>query len=287
MKFQQKYYQLNHGHISAIEIGDVSTSSTTVLCLHGWLDNAASFESTLNVLSEQDPDLHLCAIDLPGHGFSSHKAEGNYYPFHDYIDDLYQLLSTHLNHRKVVLVGHSLGALIASCVSSAFPELVSGFVQIEGVGPLPEIETNTVNRLREGVISRKRVLNKPPRTFDSLEPVISRRAKLNKVASKLIELIIVRGTEKVGDAYCWRHDIKLQCQSVYRMSFPHADELLKHIRCPHSIILGDSGYPELKERVEQLEEVDFKLKVISGGHHCHLENPSNVANIILALVNKI
>jgi pimeloyl-ACP methyl ester carboxylesterase len=39
---------------------------TPTLCLHGWLDNCASFEP----LFERTADLNLTAVDLPGHGLS-------------------------------------------------------------------------------------------------------------------------------------------------------------------------------------------------------------------------
>ncbi len=138
-------YLLEQGQLAAIEVGNAKMAEVSVIFIHGWLDNAASFLSLMPALHALAPKLHLCAVDLPGHGFSSHKA--GYSAFHDYIDDLDQLL-LNLSPNKPVLVGHSLGALIASCYSAAFPEQVSGLVQIEGFGPLSEPATHSVTRLR-------------------------------------------------------------------------------------------------------------------------------------------
>jgi pimeloyl-ACP methyl ester carboxylesterase len=144
MRDERKREILN-GHIATIEYGCSETAELSVVFLHGWLDNAASFESVMASLHALNPDWHLCAIDLPGHGLSSHKEASNFYPFHDYIDDVYQFLAN-LSPNRLVLVGHSLGALIASCYSAAFPEQVSGLVQVEGYGPLAEKAQETVSR---------------------------------------------------------------------------------------------------------------------------------------------
>lgn len=50
-----------------------------VLCMHGWLDNAASFE----LLAPRLPGLRVVALDLPGHGLSEHREAGNTYAFID------------------------------------------------------------------------------------------------------------------------------------------------------------------------------------------------------------
>lgn len=149
-------YLLDQGQLAAIEVGNAEMAEVSVIFIHGWLDNAASFLSLMPALHALAPKLHLCAVDLPGHGFSSHKA--GYSAFHDYIDDLDQLL-LNLSPNKPVLVGHSLGALIASCYSAAFPEQVSGLVQIEGFGPLSEPATHSVTRLRQGIRSRHALRN--------------------------------------------------------------------------------------------------------------------------------
>ena len=157
----EKSYSLASGTLATQQIGNPETTVTTVVFIHGWLDNSASFSSVISNLEVLSPNSHLVAIDLFGHGFSSHKS-GSYYPFHDYIDDLHQLV-TKLSPNRLVLVGHSLGALIASCYSAAFPEKVSGLIQIEGHGPLSEAPHETVSRLRDGVLSRLRQRRKPSR----------------------------------------------------------------------------------------------------------------------------
>ncbi|MBC8071680.1 MAG: alpha/beta fold hydrolase, partial [Deltaproteobacteria bacterium] len=59
-----------------------------VLCLHGWLDNAASFDRLLPHL----PGLRLVALDLPGHGHSQHKPAGSSYAFVDAVADVVEVL---------------------------------------------------------------------------------------------------------------------------------------------------------------------------------------------------
>ncbi|MCG9581985.1 alpha/beta hydrolase [Vibrio tubiashii] len=284
MRDERKREILN-GHIATIEYGHSETAELSVVFLHGWLDNAASFESVMASLHALNPDWHLCAIDLPGHGLSSHKEASNFYPFHDYIDDVYQFLAN-LSPNRLVLVGHSLGALIASCYSAAFPEQVSGLIQIEGYGPLAETAQEAVSRLREGVLSRQRIRRKPTRVMLSEQEAIERRAKVNQIESELIAPIILRGLEAHQSGWIWRHDVKLQSQSLYRMSFEHAESFRQQVTCPQLVILGDEGFSYLQSfQLDASDSTHFEM--IEGGHHCHLQAPSRVSNLIFGLVNKI
>lgn len=283
MKLIETMYPLEHGQLAAVEVGDAKMAEVSVIFIHGWLDNAASFFSLMQALHHLCPDLHLCAIDLPGHGLSSHRA--GYYPFHDYIDDIDQLL-LNLSPNKRLLVGHSLGALIASCYSAAFPEQVSGLVQIEGYGPLAEEESETVSRLREGVLSRQRIRRKPARAFASLQDAIERRAKVNHLLPEQIAPIVTRGVVERDSQWYWRHDIKLQSQSLYRMSWQHAHSIRQHITCPQVVILGEQGFSHLQSFRQDASEA-IQIELVAGGHHCHLQSPIRVIDLIFGLVNKI
>ncbi|MFZ3407634.1 alpha/beta fold hydrolase [Vibrio chagasii] len=281
----EKSYSLASGTLATQQMGNPETTVTTVVFIHGWLDNSASFSSVITNLQTRLPDCHLIAIDLFGHGLSSHKS-GSYYPFHDYIDDLHQLV-TKLSPNRLVLVGHSLGALIASCYSAAFPEKVSGLIQIEGHGPLSEAPQETVSRLRDGVLSRLRQRRKPSRPLSSLEDAIKLRAHANQINAELIAPIVERGIAELDDSWQWRCDPNLKCDSLYRMSQAHAEAIMAAIECPQLIILGNDGFRHLQHNRYKSAHSPLNIETVPGGHHCHLESPELVSELILGLVNKI
>lgn len=281
----EKSYSLASGKLATQQIGNPETTATTVVFIHGWLDNSASFSSVLSNLETLSPNSHLVAIDLFGHGFSSHKS-GSYYPFHDYIDDLHQLV-TKLSPNRLVLVGHSLGALIASCYSAAFPEKVSGLIQIEGHGPLSEAPQETVSRLRDGVLSRLRQRRKPSRPLASLEDAIKLRAHANQINAELIAPIVERGIVELDNSWQWRCDPNLKCDSLYRMSQAHAEAIMVAIECPQLIVLGNDGFRHLQHNRYKSAHSPLNIETVPGGHHCHLESPELVSELILGVVNKI
>ncbi|WP_172379862.1 alpha/beta fold hydrolase [Vibrio sp. Vb339] len=281
----EKSYSLASGTLATQQIGNSKTTATTVVFIHGWLDNSASFTQVMPQIAKLSPDTHLVAIDLFGHGFSSHKP-GSYYPFHDYIDDLHQLV-TKLSPNRLVLVGHSLGALIASCYSAAFPEKVSGLIQIEGHGPLSEAPHETVSRLRDGVLSRLRQRRKPSRPLASLEDAIKLRAHANQINAELIAPIVERGIVEFENSWQWRCDPNLKCDSLYRMSQAHAEAIMAAIECPQLIILGNDGFRHLQHNRYKSVHSPLHIETVPGGHHCHLESPELVSELILGVVNKI
>ncbi len=281
----EKSYSLASGTLATQQIGNPQTTVMTVVFIHGWLDNSSSFNQVIQQVAKFAPNAHLVAIDLFGHGFSSHKS-GSYYPFHDYIDDLHQLV-TKLSPNRLVLVGHSLGALIASCYSAAFPEKVSGLIQIEGHGPLSEAPHETVSRLRDGVLSRLRQRRKPSRPLASLEDAIKLRAHANQINAELIAPIVERGIVEFENSWQWRCDPNLKCDSLYRMSQAHAEAIMAAIECPQLIILGNDGFRYLQHNRYKSAHSPLIIETVPGGHHCHLESPELVSELILGLVNKI
>lgn len=102
-----------------------------VLCLHGWLDNAASFVPLAPYLKDFD----LLALDFAGHGFSSHRPETSRYYFPDNLYDLDAALDI-LGWETCHIIGHSMGGGIASGFAAALPERVNRLVLLDAVGIL-------------------------------------------------------------------------------------------------------------------------------------------------------
>ncbi|MCE0492910.1 alpha/beta fold hydrolase [Vibrio salinus] len=272
--------------LAGIEMGEAEGSPFSIVFIHGWLDNAASFQVLLSKLHNSLPDVHLYAPDLPGHGLSKHKGEYYFYPFHDYLDDIHQVISA-LPTKSCVLVGHSLGGLIASCYSAAFPEKVSALVQIEGKGPLSELPELSLKRLRNGLENRERMRKKKRKGYPTYQSALAHKSKRAKLPESLVEPIVQRGIEELDGHWFWRADTKLSCQSLFRMSHEQAQEIVNHILCPYHIVLGHDGFEHLRNNGNVILPAQSVIHTVRGGHYCHLESPDAIKQIILNVVKDV
>ena len=131
-----------------------------ILCLHGWLDNAASFHllapSLSSTLSAQ-----VVALDFPGHGHSSHKStDGPTQIISEYAlyvaEALTKMKWMDKQHpdKKVTLVGHSMGAAVAMIFAASFPEYVDKLVLLDGLAPQSKTSTNVSRHIRTAIERR-------------------------------------------------------------------------------------------------------------------------------------
>lgn len=88
-----------------------------VLAMHGWLDNAATFDPLMELLPES---LSVLAIDLPGHGRSSHYPPGVLYHFTEDVVTI-RRLAKHFGWEKVSIMGHSMGGSYAFLYAAIYP----------------------------------------------------------------------------------------------------------------------------------------------------------------------
>ena len=106
---------------------------TTVLLLHGYLDLGQNWSFLAEAL--EDTDWHIVAPDWRGHGDSDWIGAGGYYHFADYVRDLEQLV-TALRRRRLIVVGHSMGAMVATLWAGLRTEHLNGLVLVDGTGPM-------------------------------------------------------------------------------------------------------------------------------------------------------
>ena len=89
-------------------------NGTPILAIHGYLDNAASFDGLIPLLPLSE--YNVIAIDLPGHGFSSHYAPGMTYRLSDALVAL-RRVQIHFGWEKSNIIAHSFTFLIAFLMS--------------------------------------------------------------------------------------------------------------------------------------------------------------------------
>ena len=104
--------------IAATEWGD--PAGAPVLALHGWLDNCGSFAPLGRLLRQ----VRLIALDLPGHGHSSHRsADGTYNIWQDV--GVVHAVAEQLGWERFALLGHSRGAMICTLPEATSSSLMS------------------------------------------------------------------------------------------------------------------------------------------------------------------
>lgn len=104
---------------------------TPVVCVHGLTANAFCFQAIADELAS---DHRVFAYDLRGRGDSDKPETGYSVPIH--AADLAELLKE-LELERPVIIGHSLGALIALHFAAHHPQALSKLVLIDAGAPLP------------------------------------------------------------------------------------------------------------------------------------------------------
>ncbi|XP_025958097.2 serine hydrolase-like protein 2 isoform X3 [Dromaius novaehollandiae] len=132
--FSEVKFPVPWGHVAAKAWGP--PQGHPVLCLHGWLDNANTFDRLIPLLPT---DHRYVAMDFSGHGLSSHRPAGLPYHFLDYVSEVCRVAGA-LQWRRFTLMGHSMGGSVAGMFCFLYPEMVDKLILLENVGFLPAPE---------------------------------------------------------------------------------------------------------------------------------------------------
>lgn len=271
------HYALRHWHAGA--------GGVPVLAVHGWLDNAATFDRLAPLL--HDAPLH--AVDLPGHGFSDPRPAGMRYHNADFLDDLVAVLDGLFPDTPVTLLGHSLGAGLCLMIAALFPERVHKLVLLEGLGPVAANPEDYLAQTREAVLAlpAQASARKP---VASLEVAVQarRRGMTGPLSESAARLLCTRSLETGADGQLyWRSDKRLRLPSLIRYQEAQVRACIAAIRVPTLVICGEQGLPQAsaqyRERLAHF--VQAQVVTLPGGHHLHLdESPDAVAAVVRAFL---
>ena len=253
-------------------IGDAS-----ILALHGWLDNAASFSRLAPLLADAD----VVAIDLPGHGYSDHRPRGTRYHFIDYIPAVLDAMNE-LDWPNCVLMGHSLGAAIASFTAATVPDRVRGLFLIEGLGPYSEKPHSAPGRLQRSV---RRFADSPTTTtteYPDLDGMIDARLRAGRISKVAAAALVTRNAVQGEYGFRWRTDPRLRLPNPQYLTEEQVLAFLRKVEAPTVLGMASEGLlhtqPQTKERIRAFSNID--IVKLPGAHHLHLDDPQPVAQAV-------
>ncbi len=256
-----------------------------VLAVHGWLDNAASFDA----LAADLPDCELVALDLPGHGWSDHRPAGAWYHYVDYLDELIEVLDR-LGWANSIWLGHSLGGALLALLAAVRPDRVEGLVLIESLGPLAGDAEHAPGQLRRALDDRARHrAGSSLRVFADPADAIAARRKVNGLSEPAATTLVGRGLRSVDGGYTWSSDPRLTLASPVRVDEAQIQAWLAAITCPTLVLFAEPPMPFLTAETRDRRLAclgDAQVLSFPGHHHLHMENPAPLTDAIRQFVGR-
>ncbi|MGK0359686.1 MAG: pimeloyl-ACP methyl ester carboxylesterase [Bradymonadia bacterium] len=264
---------------------------TTVLCLHGWLDHARTFTATVDALHALDPTLHCVAFDWRGHGETAWAPAGSYYHFADYVRDVVVLARRH-GRRRLVILAHSMGAMVASLWLGARPDDAVGLVMLEGLGPPVTKPTGYVARMRQWLDETAPFdparFEKPMRDLAHACARMA-RAEPRLTSTQVLQLASWASIERPDGTRVWRYDPLHRTRSPVPIPTDAGAAFWAALRGPVLWLGGaESAWvrPEVLARLDALPHCQRQL-IQGAGHGLHNDQPEAVARAVQQFIESL
>lgn len=266
-----------------------------MLAIHGWQDNCGTFDRLIPLLPE---GLSVLAIDLPGHGKSSHYPKGmQYFLFWDGIALIRRIVKYH-KWTKLVLLGHSLGGALSFLYASCFNDEndTAKFISIDIAGPTVrdhvKLASQTGDSIDKALMYEKLPITKMPcyNYEDMIELVL--HAYAGSVDLESVKILMKRGMAPAPahlnkEGYHFSRDLRLKVSMMGMFNEEQVLTYAKQIRCEMLNIRGVPGmnfgdpnvYPKVIEAVrENAKRVVYEE--VEGTHHLHLVTPERISEAV-------
>ncbi len=257
-----------------------------VLALHGWLDNAASFDFLAPLLGDRE----IFALDIIGHGRSMHKPDPHAYHFVDTIPFVFAVANA-LGWEQFSLLGHSMGAGIGAIAAGTFPERIVDLVMLDGFGPMASKDDEVPEKLAMATKQMTSVRWSMPQYADTKSMTDRLAASVARLPVPAADALVERGHRQMAPhetkhpddiGYTWSADPKLRRTSPWRFSEGQVLAFIRRITCPTLVVWADDGikFPQDVVKAREAACKTLQRQVIAGGHHLHMEFPDRVAEVV-------
>lgn len=267
-----------------------SSTGKPVLALHGWLDNAATFDTLAPLL---DPNLKIVAIDFSGHGKSSHRPQGSQYNYLEYVIDVRRVVH-HFQWDRFSILGHSMGASVGLLFSGLFPRRVESIVALDVVIPIVTVDAHVASAIAGGIVKYLKLearMGSPP-TY-SQEELLERMETANPglLSEQSKKLLLARGAQAVpGGGYQLRRDVRAKTSRTFVLPLSTQEEIMSGYTGDMLIFRATDNF--LSQGLKPLEEKfresykrhcgRFEFVELRGGHYVHL----NRAELLAPTINR-
>lgn len=251
--------------------------------LHGWMDVAASFQFLVDAFSRE---WHVVAPDWRGFGLSGWAREGYWFP--DYYADLEALLDLYQPGTPALLVGHSMGGVIASMYAGIRPERVAKLVSMEGLGLARHAPDQAPRRYAQWLDQLRNPQGfKPYRSFDE---VAARLKKNNpRLTGEHADFLARHWAKQLASGeVALLSDPRHKTFNPYLFRIDEAIACWRRIAAPVLLVSGKlSEIPgRMKDTPDQLAERKGafrdrrEVELEDAGHMMHHDQPQRLARII-------
>lgn len=271
---QEIRIQLPHIDLAARVYGP--EDGEPVLALHGWLDNAMTFD----LMAPHLQGMRIVAIDMAGHGHSGHRAPGAGYQLWDFALDA--LMATQeLGWDKFSLLGHSLGGIISVMIAAAVPERITRVALIDGLVPETGEADKSPHKLGEALLAHIDLATKKKTVYESVEQAVQVRMRGFMPVSYLAsQLLAQRGLSPVAGGYSWNSDSRLTLPSPLRLTRAHAATFVHAVQCPVCLVVAEQGVLVAQPEFEGfLSTLSLDVQRLPGGHHLHLDDEAGATAV--------
>lgn len=284
------------GHIAAKWWGPKSVRP--IVCIHGWQDNSGSFDPLIIQLPGH---LSYLAIDLPGHGLSSHIPNGMIYSVEIYFYSL-MLICDHFRWEKVSLMAHSLGSVISFLYASTFPQKCDMVIGLDTLKPYSNIFKLIQRHFSKGLQKsleadvRNRQNQEPPSYAYEMLLAKIKSGIFMQISDESAPYLLQRSvlpSASQPSKYYFARDSRLKASPIPMMAQDLLKEFARNITSPYCF-LKSSVKPNVENQAHYNEIVEimrktnpnFEIYSIDGDHHVHLNEPNKVSGVISTFIDK-
>jgi pimeloyl-ACP methyl ester carboxylesterase len=277
-----KQIQLQNEELSLYYFDANEKSKQHLLMVHGLGDEADTWRHVFHPFTN---DFHTLALDLPGFGRSD-KPAVDYSP--QFLMDSIIGLMDALNIHSSIIVGSSLGGILAHGLAVAHPERVSGLILVGGALLQAEkMQDRSIQLMSMPIIGEwlyTRLRKNPDAAFDSLMNVYH---QLNKLPKADRDFLYTRVNQRV-----WSDGQRRAYFSTLRNFIPWIKSIqevlpaqLRQLETPTLILRGeyDGLFPETNaNQLLKIQPNARKYVIRDAGHLPHQEAPEAFQKIVNA-----